>query len=170
MTGPKDKTRQEAPKEVTSPILDATGLKCIQAIVVEVRFYVWAVYNNIYVALNSIVYQQATATESTNEASNHLLEYLATCPNDGIVYRAIIMVLATHIDAGFQNESKGCSQAGAHVFLDEHEPVPHWNGPILTIAQVIKFVMSSAAKAELGAIFITSKELVPLRHTLIDMV
>ena len=80
------------------------------------------------------------------------------------------MVLATHIDAGFQNESKGCSQAGAHVFLDEHEPVPHWNGPILTIAQVIKFVMSSAAKAELGAIFITSKELVPLRHTLIDMV
>ena len=80
------------------------------------------------------------------------------------------MVLVAHSYAGFQNESKGCSQAGAHVFLDEHEPVPHWNGPILTIAQVIKFVMSSAAKAELGAIFITSKELVPLRHTLIDMV
>ena len=70
------------------------------------------------------------------------------------------MVLAAHDDPGFHIESKGRSQYGAHVLLDENEPVPRWNGPILTIAQVIKFVMSSAAKVELGALFTTAKGLV----------
>ena len=40
---------------------------------------------------------------------------------------------------------------------------------ILTISQVIKFVMSSVAKAELGALFITAKELFPMPQNLIDM-
>ena len=67
------------------------------------------------------------------------------------------MVIAAHSDAGFHNESKGRTRAGAHVFLTDDEPIPICNGPILTIAQVINFVMSSAAEAELGAIFITAK-------------
>jgi hypothetical protein len=33
----------------------------------------------------------------------------------------------------------------------------------------MKFVMSSAAKAELGALYTTAKEMVPLRQTLIKM-
>ena len=77
------------------------------------------------------------------------------------------MVLAAHSDSGFHNESKGRIQAGYHVFLEEDEPIPLWNGHILNIAQVINFFMSSAAEAELGAIFITAKELVPTRQTLI---
>ena len=77
------------------------------------------------------------------------------------------MVLAAHSDAGFHNEFKVQSRAGSHVFPEEYEPTPRWNGPILTIAQVINFSMSSAAEAELGAIFITAKELVPTRQTLI---
>ena len=54
-------------------------------------------------------------------------------------------------------------------FLSEDDPEPRWNGPILTIAQMIKFVMTSAAEAELGALFVTAKELVPIRQTLIEM-
>ena len=92
-----------------------------------------------------------------------------TYPNDGIVYIARKIVLVEHSYAGFHNESRGQSRAGAHVFLAENEPTQRRNGPILTIAQVITFVMSSEADAELGAIFITSKELVPMRQTLIDM-
>ena len=121
------------------------------------------------VALNSISTQQDTANESTNEAINHLLYYLATYPNDGIVYRASSMVLAAHVIAVFRNESKGRSRVVAHVFIAEDEPAPRWNGPILTLAQVIKFVMSSAPKAELSSPFISAKELVPIRLTLIDM-
>ena len=69
----------------------------------------------------------------------------------------------------FTNKTKGRSRAGAHIFLSEDDPFPRWNGAILTIAQVIKFVMTSAAKAELGALFIAAQKLVPLHQTLIEM-
>ena len=62
------------------------------------------------------------------------------------------MVLAAHSDAGFNNESKARSRAGVHIFLSENDPTPKWNGAILTIAQIIKFVISLAAEAELGVL------------------
>jgi hypothetical protein len=40
---------------------------------------------------------------------------------------------------------------------------------VLTIAQIIKAVMSSAAETELGALYINARELIPLRHLLIKM-
>ena len=79
------------------------------------------------------------------------------------------MVLAGHSDAGFNNETKTRSRAGAHIFLTEHESIPRWNGPVLTIAQIMKYVVSSAAEAEMTALFLTPKEMVPLRHTLNEM-
>ena len=133
---------QVAPAEVDSPLLDAKGIKRVQAIVVALLFYGLAVDNKVLVALNTIGTKHAAATESTNESIDHLLDYLPTYPNDGIVYRAIKMVLAAHSDYGFHNESKGLSQAGSQVFLAEDEPIPRWNGTILSISQVIKCVMS----------------------------
>ena len=79
------------------------------------------------------------------------------------------MILAAHSDAGFHNESKGRRRAGAHIFLSEDEPIPQWNGPILSIAHVIKFIMTSAAEAELVALYITDQKLVPMRQTLLEM-
>ena len=92
-----------------------------------------------------------------------------TYPNDGIVYRASDMVLCAHADAGYLNESKSCSRAGAHIFLSEDDPIPRFNGAVLTIATIIKFVMALAAEAELAALFIAAREMVPHRQTLIDM-
>ena len=46
---------------------------------------------------------------------------------------------------------------------------PPNNGAVLTIAQIIKNVMSSAAEAELGALFINCREEVPAHHTLEEM-
>ena len=43
---------------------------------------------------------------------------------------------------------------------------PHDNGPILSLVQIINVVMSSSSEAELAGLFITSKAIVPLRHTL----
>ena len=79
------------------------------------------------------------------------------------------MILAAHADAGFLNKSRARSRAGAHIFLSENEPKPKLNGPVLTIAQIIKTVMESAAGAEMAALFITEKNMIPLRHTLIEM-
>jgi hypothetical protein len=44
----------------------------------------------------------------------------------------------------------------ALIFLTEDKPIPRFNGAILTIAQIIKFVMASVAEAKLAAIFITA--------------
>ena len=98
-----------------------------------------------------------------------LLDYCATYPNDGITYRASDMVLCGHSDAGFNNETRSRSRAGAHIFLSENDPVPRWNGPVLSIAQIMKYVLSSAAEAETSALFLTAKEMIPLKKTLEEM-
>ena len=79
------------------------------------------------------------------------------------------MILAAHVNVDFLNESRARSRAGAHIFLSENEPKPRFNGPVLTIAQIIKTVMALAAEAEMEALFITAKKAIPLCHTLIVM-
>ena len=92
---------------------------------------------------------------------------MATYPNDGILFRKSDMLLAAHADAGFLNESRARSRAGAYIFLSENEPKPKLNGPVLTIAKIIKTVMVSAAEAEMAVLFITAKKMIPLRHKII---
>ena len=104
--------------------------------------------NKLIVGLSAIGSQQAVATQRTNEAINQILDYCATYPVDGILYRSSDMVLCVHSDAGFHNESKVRSRSGAHIFLSENDAMPRWNGSVLTLSKVIKFVMSSAFKAE----------------------
>ena len=40
---------------------------------------------------------------------------------------------------------------------------------MLTIAQIIKNVMASAAEAEIVALYITAKNMIPLQNTLTEM-
>ena len=79
------------------------------------------------------------------------------------------MILATHFDAAYLNVSRARSRAGAPIMLSENTPVPSLNGPVLTIAQIIKNVMSPAAEAKLSGLFICAKAMVPLRNTLMEM-
>ena len=67
------------------------------------------------------------------------------------------MLVTAHSDAGFNNEIKAIIRAGIHIFLSENELIPRWNGPILTIAQIMKYVMSLVAEAEMGALLLTAK-------------
>jgi len=46
---------------------------------------------------------------------------------------------------------------------------PCFNGTILTIATIIKFDMALAAEAELAALFIAARKMIPHKQTLIDM-
>ena len=55
------------------------------------------------------------------------------------------MILATHSDLGYLNVTNARSQAGGHFFLRNNDVHPANNGAILTIAQIIKNVMSSEA-------------------------
>ena len=54
-------------------------------------------------------------------------------------------------------------------FLSNNDEIPPYNGSILNVAQIIKAVMSSAAEAELGALFINAREAVHIRNILEEM-
>ena len=53
--------------------------------------------------------------------------------------------------------------------MSENEAIPRWNVPVLTIAQIIEYVVSLASEADMTALFLTAKEMVPLRHTITEM-
>ena len=73
------------------------------------------------------------------------------------------MVLAAHSDAIFLSKPKSRSRAGGHIFLSEDDPIPRTNGPLLSIAWVMRSVYASASEAETGALYIVAQEMVPLR-------
>jgi len=120
-------------------------------------------------SVNYVGQQQAAATEATNNDIDQLLGYIATYPANGITYRASNMVIAAHSDAAYLNVSKARSRAGAHSMLAKDVPVPSYNIPVLTVARIIKCVMSSAAEAELAGLYICANEMIPLCQALVEM-
>ena len=108
-------------------------------------------------------------TSFTLQEVNHLLDYVSAYLNDGIIYRASKMQLVAHSDTGYLNEPKARSRASTHIYLSENVLIPTFNGAILIIAQIIKFVMSSAAEAELASLFITARKCTELRQTVLEM-
>jgi hypothetical protein len=73
------------------------------------------------------------------------------------------MILHIHSDASYLTAPEAGSRAGGHHFLGNapNKP-PISNGPILNLVQILRTVMSSAAEAEVGALFVNTKEAVPL--------
>ena len=101
--------------------------------------------------------------------TRQLLDYIATQEEAVLTYSASDMVLAVHSDASYLSEPNARSRAGGHFFLSSDTVHPPNNGAILTIAKVIKNVMSSAAEAELGALYIMAREAVYIRQILHEL-
>ena len=113
---------QLAPKEDTyKPINDAVAFR-VQTFVGALLWISCAVNNTLLVTLIAIGSQQASATEDTNKVIYQLLDYCATYPDDGILYRSNEMILTGHSDAGFNNETRARSRAGAHMFFLKTNP------------------------------------------------
>ena len=108
---------QLTPEVDTSALLDDKRKHRIQEIVGSLLYYAHAVDNKLLVALSAIAARQSQATVALELAVALLLDFVATHPNDGIVYRASDMILCAHADAGFPNKSQSRSRAGAHIFL-----------------------------------------------------
>ncbi len=155
-------------KDTLAP-LSPERIKRIQKNIGFLLYYAQAGNNELLVALNAISARQAKVTVHMEQLVEMLLNYVATYPNNGIVYRASDMVLCAHADAGYLNKTQSCSRAGAHIFLSEDDPTLRLNGTVLAKATIIKFVMASAAEAELTALFIAAREMVPHWQILIDM-
>jgi hypothetical protein len=120
-------------------------------------------------ALSSIATNQAKPTEETMSNIKFFLDY-ATRNQDAIItYHASNMVLAVHHNASYLSTPKAQSRAGGHFFMSSNIANPADSGAVLNIAQIIKVVMSLAAEAELGALYINAREAVPMRLLLTEM-
>ena len=109
-----------APEADDSKPLDDKGIRPVQQVVGILLWVSWSINNKLLVALSAIVSHQASATEETNKTIDQLLDYCATYPDDGIIYRVNDMILAGHSDAGFNNDTKERSISGAHICLSEN--------------------------------------------------
>eukprot|EP00804_Cyclotella_cryptica_P011337 CCRYP_016347-RD/>CCRYP_016347-RD protein AED:0.48 eAED:0.48 QI:0/-1/0/1/-1/0/1/0/66 len=66
------------------------------------------------------------------------------------------MILAAHSNAGYLNATNAPSRAGGRHFLSKNQPFPPNNCTIHNVAAIIKAVMSSAAEAEMGELYINA--------------
>jgi hypothetical protein len=165
---------QYEPDADTTPEVNAKERTRIQEILGTLLYYARAVDPTMLVTISSLSTKQAKPTTNTMLAVKHLLDYAATHPNATIRYHASDMVLHVESDASYLSEENAKSRfAGFHYCSDdpkgENIPFPPINGPVLVTANIIKETVSSAAEAELAALFHNAQEALPLRHALIEL-
>jgi hypothetical protein len=116
-----------------------------------------------------IATKKANPMETTRATIKQLLDYCAMQDKAVLAYKASKMILAVHSDAGNCNEKKSRSQAGGHFFLSNNNEFPPNNSAILTVATIFEAVISLAAEAELGALYLNAKEVAYLQQILAKM-
>jgi hypothetical protein len=163
----------QAPLPVNiSPKLSDDDIKEIQQIVRSILYYARAVNITVLMALSSIASKQTRGTINTMVKAKQLLDYLATHPDATIRFRASDMILNVHSDASYLSESKAHSHACGHFFMGwspkDGDPIK-LNGAFFTLCAILRFVVASAAEAELGALFLNCKEGIIFRLTLEEL-
>ena len=162
-------TVQYAKPEDTSRRLSPSEKKFIQEVMGVFLYYGRAVDATMLTTLSAIASAQSEPTEETMTRCRQFLDYAATHQDAIITYKRSNMVLVVHSDASYLSEPKARSRAGGHFFMSSDTADPENNGAVLNLAQIIKAVMSSAAEAELGALYINAREAIPQRNVLEEM-
>ena len=154
------KTPQK-PNEISkAPLLSPEDKTRVQAITGTFLYYARGVDPTILVALNEISGQQSAPTTDTMKKCNKLMDYLHTHPNATIRYRASDMILYIESDAAYLVLPKARSRAAGIFYLsDKCDPKtrPPLNGSIEVLCKTLKNVVSSAAEAETGGIFMNGQ-------------
>ena len=171
---------QYAPLPDASPALDAADTKRVQEILGTLLFYTRAVDSTLLAAIGELASQQAHGTAATMRGIVHLLNYCATHPDAQVRYHKSDMILWVESDASYLSVSKARSRAGGYFFLSSrpidptkapgpNDPAPPANGAIAVLCQIMREVVSSAAEAELAALFHNGKDACPMRITLEEL-
>jgi len=166
-------TEAQAPLPVDiSPRLSDEEIKEIQQIIGSMLYYARAVNITVFVALSSIASKQTRGTTNTMAKAKQLLDYLVTHPDATIRLRASNMVLNVHSDASYLSEMKAHSRTCGHFFMGwspkDKYPIK-LNGAFFTLYTILRFVVASAAKAKLGALFLNCKEGIIFQLTLEEL-
>ena len=158
----------------TSEKLDKKGQKRVQEVLGTMLYYARAVDPTLLVTVSSLARQQKDPTVNTMNAINHLLDYCATHPNAVTRFHASDMVLHVESDASYLSENDSKSRAAGYHYMSvdpkgENIPYPPINGAVLVTSKVIKETVSSAAEAELAALFHNGQDAYALRTALEEM-
>jgi hypothetical protein len=152
-----------------NPPLNKVGIKFIQEVCEVFLFLARRVNGGLLPALSALASQQANPGELTLALCKQFLDYMASQDKAVLTYKARNMVLAIHSNASYLSNPKTCSHADGHMFMAGRDDIPTNNGAVLNILQIIWAVMSSAAEAELGALFINAETAVSMHHTLKEL-
>ena len=156
----------------TSRPLGDKEIKAVQKIVGSILSYARAVDMTVLMALSTIASEQTKGTERTMEKALQVIDYLTTHPDATIQFCATDMVMNIHLDAQYLLAPNSRSRACGHFFLGwlpvDREPI-RLNGAFQTLCSILRFVVASAAEAELGALFLNCQEGMIFRLTLEDL-
>ena len=133
--------------------------KYVQKVLGSFLYYACAIDMTILHALPAIASGQAKPTKRTLERVHQLLDYMVTNPNAIVRFYASDMILNMHSDASYLSAGQGSSIAGGYFFLGSlprDDKAIQLNGNIHITCTILKLVAASAAKAELGAIFLNT--------------
>ena len=165
------KAQAPLPEDNSKP-LDKNGIRKIQQIVGSILYYARAVDMTVLMALSSIASEQMTATEKTQKRCVQLLDYLASNSEAKVRYRASDMIMNIHSDASYLSEPSARSRTCGHFFMGSipknGQPI-FINGAFYVNTTIMRFVVASAAEAELGALFRNCQDGIIFRLTLSNL-
>ena len=142
--------------------------KHLQEMTGKFLYYGRAVNDTMLHALNCLSTQINNGTKRTKVALKHFLDYCYDNPDAVKLYFASDMILYIDSDAAYLVEPRAKCRACGFFYL-ENKDGKLINGSILILVKIIKFVMASAAEAEIAALFMNAKLVVPIQQALIEM-
>jgi hypothetical protein len=151
-----------------APLLDSPGAVRIQSISDTFLYYGRACDPCILPALNKIATKKAAPTTATVAKTNMLMDYLHTYPNAVIRFYASDMILKITSDAAYLVLPKARSRAAVHYHLGWRNS-SRVNGPVGVLCQTLQNVVSAAAEAETGGIYIGGKHACPMHAALVEL-
>ncbi|KAI2498397.1 Reverse transcriptase (RNA-dependent DNA polymerase) [Fragilaria crotonensis] len=164
---------QFAPEPDTAVALDATDKTRILEVLGTLLYYARAVDSTLLTAIGELATEQAGGTKTTMDKLAQLLNYCATHPDATVRFTASDMLLAIESDASYLSVVKARSRAAGYFYLTNKTTARNAgfkpNGAVHVLCQIMREVLSSAAEAELGALFHNGKEACPLRIALDEM-
>ena len=97
----------------------------------------------------------------------HYLDYYPTNPESTALCQANTMVLQKHSNAAYLVLAGAKSQSGGYKYLENRDENTQFNNrPVSIIVKLIKHIMTQAAKAEITALIINTRDLLPLRKNM----
>ncbi len=153
-----------------SPAATKADQKYIRQVVRVLLYYARTVNATLLVALSSLASSQVALTEYTTSLIRWLLNYVATQPDTVLTYKNSNMILVVHSVASYLSKATARSQVGGHFFCSIDSKNPCNSGAVHNVSKILKAgVMSSAAEAELDALYINARKAVLMRQLLKEM-